>query len=139
MSFFNDEQKLTKHFLDAWDDVSNEYRAIPVDAPSKRSSPDSSGEIVNFRVMRSPSRPYAIGGSRRNFGSVLVQIKLVAGSGAGKISKIADVIAGFYVANNKPIRISPITCGLSSANGPFEEDTFVMMNVDVPWHSDYNL
>ena len=95
MSFFNDEQKLTKHFLDAWELVTNPYAAIPVDLVSQKSEPVG-GKLIRFRIKRALSSGKGLGNYRRNYGSVMVQIVLPVGSGSGEILEIADRVSVIF-------------------------------------------
>lgn len=137
MSFFQDEQKLVKHFLDAWDNVSD-WNGIPVDTSAMKKSPDGEGRIIRFRVKRAPSSPFSIGSSRRNRGSAIVQIVMKQGDGQGEVMKVADKIADVFAPGHKPIRIGALRCKLPSASGPHEDGSFVTASVDIPWHSDYS-
>lgn len=138
MSFFNDEQKITKRFLDSWDAVSNPYRTIPVDCVSEKKDPVG-GKLIRFRIKRAPSTSRGLGNLRRNFGSAMVQIVVPFGSGAGTITKIADAISAmFKEVDGRPLRLGNIKFRTASANGPFEEESLVTMVVDVPFSSDYS-
>lgn len=138
MSFFNDEQKITKHFLDSWDAVGNTYKAIPVDTISIKKDPIG-GKQIRLRVKRAPSASVALSNMRRNFGSVMVQIVVPHGSGAGEITKIADYVSGIFKApDGRPLRLGNIGFRVASGNGPMEETSLVTMVVDVPFVSDYS-
>jgi len=134
--FFNDQQKLEKHFLDAWDN--SDYSDIPVDLIGRKNDPDNKGRVVRVRVKRAPSGPFSVGASRRNFGSVMVQIVGKTGVGAAEVLRIMDDVSEIFAPNNKPVRIDAIRCKTPSASGPHEEDTLVTAMVDIPFFSDYS-
>lgn len=138
MSFLNDEVKLTAVFRDAWKDVDNEFKDIPVDLVGEKTVPNTNGEIVRFRVKRAMSAPHAIGTSRRNFGSVIVQFVTPSGNGPGRALAVADFIASIFAPGNAPITIGGIKCKTPSANGPLEDGALVTINVDVPFSSSYS-
>ena len=138
MSFFEDEQRLTKHFIESWQDPANTFNDMPIDTVMEKKDPNDAGELIRFRVKRAPSTPFAIGGSRRNFGSVLVQFQGQIGLGQGRILKAADKVAAIYAPNEKPIRIDGLRCRLPSAGGIQEEGTLATLVVDIPFSSDYS-
>ncbi len=139
MNFFEDEQKLTEHFTNYWGQPSNEYRGIPVELSSEKTPPNEDGEVVRFRIKRSTSLPFAIGGSRRNFGSVIVQVVSKNGNGPGRILKIAGKVSEAFVENGRPVRVNGnIVCRVPSGDGPHEEGVLTTMNVDVPFFSSYS-
>jgi hypothetical protein len=140
MSFFNDEQKITKHFLDSWDDVANPYRLIPVDCVSEKKDPIE-GKLVRFRIKRAPSTSRGIGNLRRNFGAAVIQIVVPFGSGAGAMTKMADVVCSMFKEDDgRPLRLGNIKFRTASGGGPFEEEktSLVTMWVEVPFSSDYS-
>lgn len=136
MSFHQDEQVLTKHFLDAWD--AGAYSAIPVDTVSEKKGPNSLGQQVRFRVQTAPSGTLAIGGGARNFGSVLVQIIMRTGKGGGEILRVADFVRTIFAPDYKPVRIGAIRCRTPSRSPIAEEEGLVMATVDIPYTSDYS-
>lgn len=138
MSFFEDEQKLYKHFMTAWSDSANPYKNMPVDTSTEKKEPNSVGELVRFRVKRAASRPFAIGGTRRNFGSVLVQFVGPTGNGPARILKAADKVAEIFSPGDHPVRIGSLKCGVPSAGGIQEEGTLATLVVDIPFSSDYS-
>lgn len=138
MSFFQDEQKLTQHFMAAWADNANPYKDIPVELVTEKKDPNDKGEIVRLRVKRALSGPFAIGGTRRNFGSVLVQLVGPTGFGPGRLLNAADKVAQIFAPNEKPIRIGSVRCKTPSAGGIQEEGTLATLVVDVPFSSDYS-
>lgn len=138
MSFFNDEQKITKHFLDAWDISTNPYKGIPVDTISEKKDPVA-GSQIRLRVKRAPSASVSLGNMRRNFGSAMLQIVLPHGRGGGAITKVADYISDIFKGvDSKPLRLGNIAFRVASGSGPFEETSLVTMVVDVPFVSDYS-
>lgn len=138
MSFFEDEQRITKHFIEAWQDPSNVFKDMPVDTVMEKKDPNDAGELVRFRVKRALSTPFAIGGSRRNFGSVLVQFQGQIGLGQGRVLKAADKVAAIYAPGEIPVRIGGLRFRLPSAGGIQEEGTLATLVVDVPFSSDYS-
>lgn len=138
MSFFEDEQRLTKHFCESWVDLLNDYKDMPIDLVTEKRNPNDKGELVRFRVKRAPSGPFAIGGTRRNFGSVLVQFTGPIGNGPERLLKAADKVAEIFAPGDKPIRIGALRCKLPSAGGIGEEGTLATIVVDIPFVSDYS-
>lgn len=138
MSFFEDEQTLLSYFMSGWTDIDNEFRSIPVDTAMAKTNPNDDGELVRFRVKRAPSGPFAIGGTRRNFGSVLVQLQGQSGFGPGRLLNAADKVAEIFAPGDKPIRIGALRCKLPSAGGIGEEGTLATIVVDIPFVSDYS-
>lgn len=138
MSFFSDEQVLTKHFITAWNLVGNEFNDMPVETAMEKKNPNDDGELVRFRVKRAMSSPFAIGGTRRNFGSVLIQLVGPIGNGPGRILNAADHIAQIFAPGEKPIRIGGLRCKTPSAGGIQEEGTLATLTVDIPFSSDYS-
>lgn len=138
MSFFEDEQKLTAHFRTAWTDNANPYKDIPIDLVTQKVDPNTAGEVVRFRVKRALSGPFAIGGTRRNYGSALVQLVGPVGKGPGRLLKAADKIAAIFAPNQKPVRLGGLRCKTPSAGGIQEEGTLATLLVDIPFSSDYS-
>ena len=137
MSFFADEQVLTKAFLDAWDFTP--FNTVPVDLVGLKTDPDEQGRQVRLRIARAPSTPFSIGVSRRNYGSVLVQILCRTGEGNAEILHMADQVAGcFKEADGKPKVIGGLRTKTSSATGVEEENGVMMMTVDIPFVSDHD-
>lgn len=136
MSFFEDEQVLTKHFLDGWD--LSPYSEVPVDLVGQKTPATDAGVWVRFRVKRAPSAPFAIGPSRRNFGSVLVQILSRTGEGPAALLTIADYVSlMFKDVTGAPLRIGALRTKTSSASPIMEDDGVISLTVDIPYTSDH--
>lgn len=135
MSFFEDEKKLINHFQSLWS--AGEFSAVPIDYTGTK-TPSNEGNMVRFSVKRAPSRPYKIGGGKRNYGSAFIQIITPNSQGPGPNLRIADFASSIWMTGGRPIRIGSLLTSVSSLSGPTEDKGFLVSVLDVPYHSSYS-
>lgn len=134
MKFKNDSIILTSRFKSVFETA---HLTIPVDYPGFTTEP-LNGWIVRFRVSRAPSISPAIGSkSRRNYGSVIVQIVCPTGIGEGPILDVADDVSACF----RMFRSGGLKCKEPSLIGPHEDakSGLLTATVDIPFRSDYTL